>query len=281
MFNHAVAGQPLPKHLSTDHDPLFRFHRWLANLRVLRDRGDQVGSVRPSLASVRRTADRHDPARVSRSRLLLERGRPGAEAGRIQRLLQRRSRTSLARRLHARATRRRALPAPAALDHYAWRQHCRGLFDADRGVTINSPPTPSTLVVEDRSSLASPSGFQPDGKLLVRGGLAFPGRPAFDLIDVYRVQRAYQHSLIQGLTVTPVIESGKPVHDTLGWRQDLDSQITHRLLTPSANQVITDGQRPWWKFEGIRTCLVDEMPTRLAHVESKSLQYALKVALAR
>ena len=35
MFNHAIAGQPLPKHVSTDHDPLFRFHRWLANLRVL------------------------------------------------------------------------------------------------------------------------------------------------------------------------------------------------------------------------------------------------------
>ena len=35
MFNRAIAGQPKPKHLSTDHDPLFRFHRWLANLRVL------------------------------------------------------------------------------------------------------------------------------------------------------------------------------------------------------------------------------------------------------
>src|SRR5467141_685354 len=35
MFNHAIAGQPPPQHLSTDHDPLFRFHRWLANLRVL------------------------------------------------------------------------------------------------------------------------------------------------------------------------------------------------------------------------------------------------------
>jgi len=35
MFNHATVGQPLPKHLSTHHDPLFRFHRWLANLRVL------------------------------------------------------------------------------------------------------------------------------------------------------------------------------------------------------------------------------------------------------
>jgi transposase InsO family protein len=31
----AVAGRPSPKHVSTDHDPLCRFHRWRANLRVL------------------------------------------------------------------------------------------------------------------------------------------------------------------------------------------------------------------------------------------------------
>ena len=36
MFNYAIAGQPLPKYVSTDNDPLFRFHRWLANLRVLK-----------------------------------------------------------------------------------------------------------------------------------------------------------------------------------------------------------------------------------------------------
>ena len=35
MFNHAIAGTRLPKRVSTDHDPLFRFHRWLANQRVL------------------------------------------------------------------------------------------------------------------------------------------------------------------------------------------------------------------------------------------------------
>ncbi|HEY6273856.1 MAG TPA: transposase, partial [Terriglobales bacterium] len=35
MFNRAIAGQGLPMRLSTDHDPLFRFHRWLANLRIL------------------------------------------------------------------------------------------------------------------------------------------------------------------------------------------------------------------------------------------------------
>ena len=35
MLNRATAGQSLPMHVSTDHDLLFRFHRWLANLRVL------------------------------------------------------------------------------------------------------------------------------------------------------------------------------------------------------------------------------------------------------
>jgi len=35
MFNQAIAGQTPPIRISTDHDPLFRFHRWLANLRIL------------------------------------------------------------------------------------------------------------------------------------------------------------------------------------------------------------------------------------------------------
>ena len=43
MFNRAIAGQRLPKRVSTDHDPLFGFHRWLANLRVLAI--DEIKSV--------------------------------------------------------------------------------------------------------------------------------------------------------------------------------------------------------------------------------------------
>ena len=35
MFKQAIKRQPLPKHLSTDNDPLYRFHQWEANLRVL------------------------------------------------------------------------------------------------------------------------------------------------------------------------------------------------------------------------------------------------------
>jgi len=36
MFNHAIRGhQSVPKYLSSDNDPLYRFHQWQANLRIL------------------------------------------------------------------------------------------------------------------------------------------------------------------------------------------------------------------------------------------------------
>jgi len=35
MFNRAIRGAGSPKYLSSDHDPLFRFHRWKAKLRIL------------------------------------------------------------------------------------------------------------------------------------------------------------------------------------------------------------------------------------------------------
>ncbi len=35
MFNSIISGKPLPKYLSSDNDPLFLFHRWKANLRIL------------------------------------------------------------------------------------------------------------------------------------------------------------------------------------------------------------------------------------------------------
>jgi len=35
MFNRAIAKQTRPQYLSSDNDPLFLFHRWRANLRIL------------------------------------------------------------------------------------------------------------------------------------------------------------------------------------------------------------------------------------------------------
>jgi len=35
MFNKIISGIKIPKYLSSDNDPLFQFHRWQANLRIL------------------------------------------------------------------------------------------------------------------------------------------------------------------------------------------------------------------------------------------------------
>jgi hypothetical protein len=36
MFNRAIGRQPAPTYLSSDNDPLYRFHQWKANLRIVR-----------------------------------------------------------------------------------------------------------------------------------------------------------------------------------------------------------------------------------------------------
>ena len=44
VFNAAMHGRGAPRHLSTDHDPLFEAHRWTANLRILEI--DEIKTVR-------------------------------------------------------------------------------------------------------------------------------------------------------------------------------------------------------------------------------------------
>ena len=35
MFNKATSGLDIPRYLSSDNDPLFKYHQWNANLRIL------------------------------------------------------------------------------------------------------------------------------------------------------------------------------------------------------------------------------------------------------
>lgn len=35
VFNRVISGKEPPRYLSSDHDPLFEYHRWQANLRIL------------------------------------------------------------------------------------------------------------------------------------------------------------------------------------------------------------------------------------------------------
>ena len=128
MFNQIIAGKSLPRHLSSDHDSLFRFHRWLANLRVLEI--EEIKSVpyapvsHPFIERLIGTIRREHLDRVffwnamDLTRKLEEFG-DYYNAHRVHRTL---AGSTPTQRAGAPS------PTPAALDHYAWRQHCRGLF---------------------------------------------------------------------------------------------------------------------------------------------------------
>jgi transposase InsO family protein len=72
MFNRAIAKQSPPKYLSSDHDPLFRYQRWRANRRVLEIEEIKTIPNKPRSHPFNRATNRHHPARVSGSNLLLE-----------------------------------------------------------------------------------------------------------------------------------------------------------------------------------------------------------------
>jgi putative transposase len=47
MFRLAIRGRGLQKYLSSDHDPLYRFHQWQANLRIIDVTGIKTVSYVP------------------------------------------------------------------------------------------------------------------------------------------------------------------------------------------------------------------------------------------
>jgi putative transposase len=128
MFTYAASGQPRPKHVSTDHDPLFRFHRWLANLRVLEI--EEIKTVpyapvsHPFVERLIGTVRREyldqvffwDAADLARK---LGEFTDYYNRHRVHRSLTGTTPAELAGA---------PSPAAAALNSYAWRQHCRGLF---------------------------------------------------------------------------------------------------------------------------------------------------------
>ncbi len=128
MFNHAIAGHSLPKHISTDHDPLFRFHRWLANLRVLEiDEIKTVPHVPVSHPFVERLIGTIRRELLDRmffwNALDLERKLQAFSLyyneSRVHQSLSGNTPVEHAGKLRQTC---------AALDRFRWREHCRGLF---------------------------------------------------------------------------------------------------------------------------------------------------------
>ena len=87
MFRQAIRGQPIPKYLSSDNDPLFLFHQWQANSNP-RSGGNQNRALRATLPSFRGTIDRHPTARMLGPDALLDAPGLGVQAARLSGLLQ-------------------------------------------------------------------------------------------------------------------------------------------------------------------------------------------------
>ena len=128
MFNRAIAKQTPSRYLSSDHDPLFRFHRWLANLRVLEV--DEIKAI-PCMPC--------SHPFVERLIGTVRRGYLDRTLVWNQSYLERKLETYKAyynqHRCHsglagATPAQRSGVPPPpnAKLESYSWRQHCNGLF---------------------------------------------------------------------------------------------------------------------------------------------------------
>jgi|SRR5262245_23442659 len=64
MFKQAIRNAGLPKYLGSDHDPLYRFHQWEANLRVLGVTEIKTVPYTPWSHPVCRAPNRNNPQRV-------------------------------------------------------------------------------------------------------------------------------------------------------------------------------------------------------------------------
>ena len=124
MFNDAIRAHSTPTYLSSDHDPLYRFHQWHANLRVLRV--TQVKSV-PYVPMSHPFVERliGTLRRECLDRLLFW------SAPDLEKKLSAFQDFYNAHRAHASLEGRTPVQKRqdvATLNHYRWDQHCRGLY---------------------------------------------------------------------------------------------------------------------------------------------------------
>jgi transposase InsO family protein len=141
IFKQAIRGvTAVPKYLSSDHDPLYRFHQWEANLRILGVREIKTVPYVPwshpfierLIGTIRRDC---------LDRLLFW------TAIDLEMKLVAFQDYYNGHRTHSSLKGRTPVEAPeskrADLKCYRWQTHCRGLYqNANRGMSRNSPCTP-------------------------------------------------------------------------------------------------------------------------------------------
>lgn len=128
MFSQAVSRRGTPRYLSSDNDPLFTFHRWRANLRILGV--EEIKSipyvpishpfVERLIGTIRREYLDHvlfwNGSDLERK---LDEFKDYYNEHRVHASIDGKTPEQVSSNL---------LPTPAQLDRFAWMSHCRGLF---------------------------------------------------------------------------------------------------------------------------------------------------------
>ena len=130
MLRHIILGSAPPTYLSSDHDPLFEYHRWKANLRILGVKEVKtvpyVPLTHPFVERLVGTVRREYLDHV-----------PFWNAGDLERKLNSFKDYYNRQRVHQGLKFKRQVPEPksnresqstACLDDYRWKSSCRGLF---------------------------------------------------------------------------------------------------------------------------------------------------------
>ncbi len=128
MFNQVISGSDPPRYLSLDNDPLFRFHRWKANLRILNVAEIKSVPYVPMshpfiervIGTIRREYLDHVPFWNS---LDLER-----KLGEFKDYYNNYRAHSALSGQSPDSYSQQPTKTLAEINGYAWRQHCRGLF---------------------------------------------------------------------------------------------------------------------------------------------------------
>ncbi len=130
MINKIIAGEQLPSYLSSDNDPLFEFHRWQANLRILDV--DEIKSVPSSPTShpfIERVIGTCRREMLDRTLFWNERDL----LNKLDHFKHYYNETRAHGSLGGSTPEQKADPEStmrnvANLEHYRWKKHCRGLF---------------------------------------------------------------------------------------------------------------------------------------------------------
>jgi len=129
LFNKIQSGKKLPKYLSSDNDPLFKFHRWRANLRIIDV--DEIKSVpytptsHPFIERLIGTCRRE-----MLDRILFWNARDLQKKLDDFKQYYNAQRNHMGINCHTPANKADNIGIPVVdINHYRWKQHCRGLFD--------------------------------------------------------------------------------------------------------------------------------------------------------